>query len=333
MNEAAKPYDQRQQEATAAAVKAARSMVLASSPLRNTPIGRLGESQWGWIVTAGLFAWIQARIEQAITEGRDGERSFARPGSIPILLTLLSFARSCPSSPTQRASIGQRRSRAGHKRRWSISCCSPGACSRPPRPCGITGRARSHSRGSSEAGEGRAAQRRARRRHRFLKEEFPVRVLTCQTCGERKVETLFYRQPNTRHGRHLSCCECVKARARAYREANLDHVQEYDRERGQLEHRKEAVRLRAPRYKWQVRNKDRKWRSRNPEKYRAHAVVGYALRAGKLVRSDHCERCGSRYRIEAHHEDYFQPFEITWLCKPCHGERHREINEERRKAS
>jgi hypothetical protein len=83
MNETAKRYDQWQQEATAAAVKAARSMVLASPPLMNTPIGRLTESQWGWIVTAAIFDWIRVRVEQAIAEGRDGEAFVRATGLEP----------------------------------------------------------------------------------------------------------------------------------------------------------------------------------------------------------------------------------------------------------
>jgi hypothetical protein len=42
-----------------------------------------------------------------------------------------------------------------------------------------------------------------------------------------------------------------------------------------------------------------------------------------------CERCG-REDTHGHHEDYSKPLDVNWLCPPCHGERHREINEERR---
>jgi hypothetical protein len=32
-------------------------------------------------------------------------------------------------------------------------------------------------------------------------------------------------------------------------------------------------------------------------------------------------------------EDYTNPLDVTWLCRTCHGARHREINEERRQRS
>lgn len=31
---------------------------------------------------------------------------------------------------------------------------------------------------------------------------------------------------------------------------------------------------------------------------------------------------GHRQRIVAHHEDYTRPLDVTWLCTPCHKQRH-----------
>jgi hypothetical protein len=39
-----------------------------------TPVGRLSDVQWGWIVTAVLFAWIGVRAQQAASEGSDIEK-------------------------------------------------------------------------------------------------------------------------------------------------------------------------------------------------------------------------------------------------------------------
>ena len=56
-----------QAEATANAVADARS--IAQSQLANTPAGRLSDQQWGWIISAAIFAWIRTRYQQAIAEG------------------------------------------------------------------------------------------------------------------------------------------------------------------------------------------------------------------------------------------------------------------------
>ena len=155
-----------------------------------------------------------------------------------------------------------------------------------------------------------------------------MRILTCKTCGGRKIETSFYRQ-NSALGRHLSCIECVKDRANKYRADNLERVQEYDRQRGQLPHRKAGVKARAHRY-W---TSPREMRARCPEKYQARTLVGNAVRDGRLIRPDKCECCARDYRIQAHHDDYSKPLEVVWLCTICHGERHRELNAIRRAAA
>ena len=40
-----------------------------------TPVGRLTDLQWGWLVTAAIFGWIQTRCQQAIEEGLDQEQA------------------------------------------------------------------------------------------------------------------------------------------------------------------------------------------------------------------------------------------------------------------
>lgn len=55
--------------ATAAAIEAARDAVRAGAVPPMTPVGRLGDIEWGWIVTAVLFGWIKTRAEQATNSG------------------------------------------------------------------------------------------------------------------------------------------------------------------------------------------------------------------------------------------------------------------------
>jgi hypothetical protein len=64
-----------QRDATAAAIAAARDVVRTDGPIPpGTPIGRLSDIEWGWIVAGVLFAWIGKRAEQATAEQLDTEQ-------------------------------------------------------------------------------------------------------------------------------------------------------------------------------------------------------------------------------------------------------------------
>ena len=68
--------DQWQRDATAAAIAAARGVVQMGGPIPpGTPIGRLTDTELGWIVAAVLFAWISKRAEQAAAEQLDTEQT------------------------------------------------------------------------------------------------------------------------------------------------------------------------------------------------------------------------------------------------------------------
>ena len=61
--------DQWQRDATAATIAGARGVVQMDGPIPpGTPIGRLSDTEWGWIIAAVLFAWIGKRAEQAAAE-------------------------------------------------------------------------------------------------------------------------------------------------------------------------------------------------------------------------------------------------------------------------
>ena len=71
---------------------------------------------------------------------------------------------------------------------------------------------------------------------------------------------------------------------------------------------------------WRARNPSKRWATRAPDYVRAAGErVRRAIKAGRLVRPDRCERCSSTgVRIEAAHRDYSQPLDVLWLCVPCH---------------
>jgi hypothetical protein len=76
--------DEWQRQATAAAIEAARGVVKLDGPIPpGTPIGRLSDIEWGWVLAAMLFAWINKRAEQAASEQLDAEQTIRLTGMDP----------------------------------------------------------------------------------------------------------------------------------------------------------------------------------------------------------------------------------------------------------
>jgi hypothetical protein len=61
--------------ATAVAIEQARAVVSGGAVPPNTPVGRLSDVEFGWIVAAVLFGWITTRAEQATDSGIGLEQS------------------------------------------------------------------------------------------------------------------------------------------------------------------------------------------------------------------------------------------------------------------
>jgi hypothetical protein len=76
--------DHWQRLATTAAIEAARGVVKFDGPIPPlTPIGRLNDIEWGWVLAAMLFAWIVTRSEQATAEQIDTEQAIRLTGLDP----------------------------------------------------------------------------------------------------------------------------------------------------------------------------------------------------------------------------------------------------------
>jgi hypothetical protein len=73
-----------QRRATAAAIKAARDVIGTEGAIPSgTPVGRLSDTEMGWIVAAILFGWIKTRAEQAVSEEVDTEHCVRMTGLDP----------------------------------------------------------------------------------------------------------------------------------------------------------------------------------------------------------------------------------------------------------
>jgi len=142
----------------------------------------------------------------------------------------------------------------------------------------------------------------------------------CFKCGKEKYLKEFYKHPQMADGHLNKCIECTKKDSNKHRADNLEKVKAYDRKRGILPHRVAAVR----RYEKtdagkRALNKGRaKWAKQHPLARAAHCILGNAIRAGK-IRKQPCARCGATIRIHGHHEDYYKPLGVIWLCPKCHS--------------
>jgi hypothetical protein len=83
MGKMSKREDEWQRRATDAAIAGARKIALGNSSLMNAAVGRLTDHEWGMIVTAMIFGWVEVRVQQAIAEGLAQEQTVRLTGLAP----------------------------------------------------------------------------------------------------------------------------------------------------------------------------------------------------------------------------------------------------------
>lgn len=132
---------------------------------------------------------------------------------------------------------------------------------------------------------------------------------TCFKCNVTKPLEDFYKHPGMTDGRLGKCKECNKKDVRENRTSHREQYAAYEKERFQKSGRKQKV------LEYQKRR-----RAKHPQKNRARAIVGKAIKSGKLTRQP-CEVCGE-LKSEAHHDDYSKPLDVRWLCFKHHREVH-----------
>jgi ribosomal protein S27AE len=136
----------------------------------------------------------------------------------------------------------------------------------------------------------------------------------CFKCKTVKPLTEFYKHPQMGDGHLNKCKQCSKNDVNKHRLENIEHIREYDRNRGK---NIERIKLSA--------EVTRAWRAEDSRRHTAHNKVARAIKSGELVRQP-CVRCGETKSL-AHHEDYDKPLDVMWLCQPCHKQRHKELKE------
>jgi hypothetical protein len=69
-------HDEWIRRAFAVSLNRAKDLVAPQGPIRSaTQLGKLSDSEWGWIISTVVWGWVSTRGEQAASEGLDPERS------------------------------------------------------------------------------------------------------------------------------------------------------------------------------------------------------------------------------------------------------------------
>ncbi len=127
----------------------------------------------------------------------------------------------------------------------------------------------------------------------------------CFKCGLLKELTDFYKHPQMADGHLNKCKECNRKDVIENRLKKVDYYREYDKNRGSRQGYEYC----------------KEYRTKYPNKYKAHSLVNYAIKAGRL-KNEECRECGRVEDTHAHHDDYSKPLNVRWLCPPCHKSWH-----------
>ena len=154
-----------------------------------------------------------------------------------------------------------------------------------------------------------------------------MKTKICKKClGDPQALSEFYKCKNTLDGHTGACKTCIKLASRKYREANLEYVKAYDRNRPNYLERNASNLERRKHYSLEQLEAERlaklAWAKRNRIKKNAHQAV----RRSNLTAPTNCEHCNTfGIDLEAHHADYNKPLEVIWLCITCHGIEHKRL--------
>jgi len=62
------------------------------------------------------------------------------------------------------------------------------------------------------------------------------------------------------------------------------------------------------------------WRLKHPNGANAQQIINRMIKKGKIKRKK-CEVCGEE-KTYAHHDNYYEPLKVRWLCPSCHQKLH-----------
>ncbi len=162
---------------------------------------------------------------------------------------------------------------------------------------------------------------------------FHLSMKKCSKCLQDKPIGEFYRK--SRGDLNSHCKECTRARSHARYRSHRDELKAKQKEyyRAHADERRAYMKnselmkthYQKPEVKARMNGYIKISNARYPEKRKARQLFNNAIAAGRIQRGTICSQCSSAKKVEAHHSDYSKPFEVEWLCVPCHRKRHRRV--------
>ena len=138
---------------------------------------------------------------------------------------------------------------------------------------------------------------------------------------------LFGKRAASKDGLSAKCKKCQSDydKERASNENRVKARAEYEKTPSGVKARNKARKRWAANNQGKIYEITKSYRERNPNKYKAHGKVAYAIKTGDLTAKP-CEVCGEK-KTEGHHDDYSRALDVRWLCHACHSQWHKENGE------
>ena len=161
----------------------------------------------------------------------------------------------------------------------------------------------------------------------------------CKDCYNRKKREYDARNKEKKKSRDLrwrerhpeKARECDKKKDKKFKKKNQAVLRAKARNRAAVkrENNREFYREKQRKYYEQNKEKFKNYRELSKIEVAARRKVSYEVAKGRLTKPDHCQNCGKKTRLEAHHHDYSKPLDVIWVCRPCHNQIHVNINLQR----
>lgn len=150
----------------------------------------------------------------------------------------------------------------------------------------------------------------------------------CYVCKNEKELTEYSSDKSKRDGLNYRCKDCNKE---YYSQPRIRKMQR----KCERKARDNGFRVQTKEYnaEYYQNNKERiskykkEWREDNIKECNAREMFYQAFLEGSIKRPCKCNRCDIECTPEGHHEDYDKPLCVEWLCKKCHINEHRFIED------